>query len=173
MGNQYSLSSCVLVNPQLPTANLFDAKGNFLRPVKLPLKAAELMLEEEPGHVISPAEDLRRTGRYSAMRAEDDLVAKKVYFLVPMSRVNRKISDSDMEIVKSATLKKKKSKNSSRVSPAMVATAAAEEELEGSVVVSSVFEEIGNDIASEGFNLGRPIGNNRLWKPVLETISEC
>ncbi|KAM6558880.1 hypothetical protein CsatA_028119 [Cannabis sativa] len=167
MGNQYSLSSCVLVNPQLPTANLFDAKGNFLRPVKLPLKAAELMLEEEPGHVISPAEDLRRTGRYSAMRAEDDLVAKKVYFLVPMSRVNRKISDSDMEIVKSATLKKKKSKNSSRVSPAMVATAAAEEELEG-----SVFQEIGNDIASAGFNLGRPIGNNRLWKPVLETISE-
>lgn len=165
MGNHSSSCFFVSLSKSDPTAKLFDAQGNLLRRVKLPLKAAELMLEEEPGHVISPADDLRRTGRFCAMRAEDELLARKAYMLVPLCKINRKISDSDMAIIKS-TIYKKKNKTSSKVSPAMTAEESKEEAED---LVVGDFE---GNIVSTGFNFGRPIFYSKGWKPALEPISE-
>ena len=50
------------------------------------------------------------------MKVEDELVAKKVYLLVPLCKVNQKVSESDMEVIKStinSTISKKKNKKSS------------------------------------------------------------
>ncbi|PON61692.1 hypothetical protein PanWU01x14_143510 [Parasponia andersonii] len=165
MGNHSSSCFVITFSKSDPTAKLFDAHGNLLRRVKLPLKAAELMLEEDPGHVISPADELNRTGRFCAMRAEDELMARKSYLLVPLCKVNRKVSDSDMAIIKSTT-SKKKSKNSSKVSPAM---AAEEPRGEAEESVINAFEQ---SIATTGFGFGRTMGYSKGWKPALEPISE-
>lgn len=155
-----SHSSCFLNFSSNQTAKLFDAKGNFVRQVKLPLKAAELLLEEEPGHVISPAEEIRRTRRFMAVKAEDEIVARKVYLLVPLSRVNHKVSESDMKLIELAYKNRSKTKRSgSKVSQAM----AEEFRMDQECLVN----------VSEHHRLGPQLkGYSRGWNPVLEPISE-
>ncbi|KAH7516981.1 hypothetical protein FEM48_Zijuj09G0013700 [Ziziphus jujuba var. spinosa] len=159
-----SYSSCFQNFSSNQTAKLFDAKGNFVRQVKLPLKAAELLLEEEPGHVISRAEEIRRAGRFIAMKAEDEIVARKAYLLVPLTRVNRKVSESDMKLIELATRNKSKTKRSgSKVSPAM-----AEERKDDEGLVKVLAEKV-----TEYHHLGPQLkGYIRGWNPVLEPISE-
>ena len=96
-------------------AKVIDAQGN-LRKVKLPAKAAELMLEE-PGHIISPLEDLKRTRRVGAMRADDELLLGKVYVLVPIGRVRCKVTDADMAIIEAAFSGKKRRKSGDKILP--------------------------------------------------------
>ncbi|EXB28601.1 hypothetical protein L484_009760 [Morus notabilis] len=178
MGNHHS-SSCFMTFSSVAdqTAKLFDAQGNLLRRVKLPLKAAEVMLEEEPGHVISPAEDIRRTGRFCAMRAEDELLARKDYLLVPLCKVNRKASASDMAIIDFMAFKKStrsrttKKNGGSRVSPAAMAEGTKEEGDQDQLVIR-VLE--GNDNHNNNGFLSFPRGYIycRGWKPALETIRE-
>ncbi|KAF3436532.1 hypothetical protein FNV43_RR23624 [Rhamnella rubrinervis] len=159
-----SSSYCFMINnfSNAKAAKLFDAEGNFVRQVKLPLKAAELMLEEEPGHIISPADEIRRTGRFMAMKAEDELVARKVYLLVPLCRVNRKVSDSDMALVDLAC--KKRSRTSSKRTSSKILPAATVEEKEEFRVEEKVIS---------GYHLGLHLkGYIRGWNPVLEPISE-
>ncbi|GMN52323.1 hypothetical protein TIFTF001_021470 [Ficus carica] len=173
MGNHHSSSCFMTFSLADQTAKLFDAQGNLLRRVKLPLKAAELMLEEEPGHVISPAEDLRRTGRFCAMLAEDELLARKAYLLVPLCKVNRKADMAVVDFVACKTMaKNKKKKNGgSKVSPA-AAEETKEEEGSDKDLVARVFEE--NDNQNYNGFLCRPRGYSyiRGWKPALETIRE-
>lgn len=154
--------SCFLINnsSNAKTAKLFDAEGNFVRRVKLPLKAAELMLEEEPGHIISPADEIRRTGRFMAMKAEDELVGRKVYLLVPLCKVNRKVSDSGMALINLGC--KKKSRSNPKRTSSKILPAAMEEEfqVEEKVIIS-------------GYHPGHQLkGYIRGWNPVLEPISE-
>ncbi|KAG2693348.1 hypothetical protein I3760_08G092000 [Carya illinoinensis] len=79
MGNY---TSCYFPGPSnSETAKLFDSHGNLQR-LKLPLTAAELMLDHH-GHAIASVEDLRRTRLISGMRADDELLAGKVYFWYP------------------------------------------------------------------------------------------
>ena len=163
------------------SATLFDSKGNFLRRVTLPLRAAELMLEEEPGHVVSPAEEIKRTRRYGAMRAEDELSARKAYVLVPLSKLNRKLSEADMAVIVESALSNKskamKRSGGSRVSPALAEECSKEEE-EGreGFGLNKGFEEIKvNDISVNVSDLGfmcRQRGYSRGWKPELDTIRE-
>lgn len=122
------------------------------------------MLEEAPGHVISPAANLRRTGRFSAAKAEDDLIAGYSYVLVPLSRLNRRASEAEMVALESATKKRNKRKSSSRVSPAM-AEGSSEEELGISV------KDISDGVSDLGF-VCRQRGYCRGWTPALATIAE-
>ncbi|TYI73680.1 hypothetical protein E1A91_D07G146300v1 [Gossypium mustelinum] len=80
MGN--CTSSCFIQVSDM--AKVIDAQGK-LKKVKLPVKAAEIMLDE-PGRVISPVEELKRTRCVVPMRADDELLAAKAYVLVPIQR---------------------------------------------------------------------------------------
>ncbi|CBI36936.3 unnamed protein product, partial [Vitis vinifera] len=91
MGNYMTCHSFQSSTPK--TAKLFDAHGN-LRRVKVPVTAAELMLEE-PGYVVSRVDDLRRTRRIPAMRADDVLLEGKAYLMMPVSRVQSRVLGSD------------------------------------------------------------------------------
>ncbi|MCI47646.1 hypothetical protein A2U01_0068888, partial [Trifolium medium] len=59
------------------------------------MKSAELMIELI-GHVITPAVELLRTQRITALRADEELIAGKVYLVVPVSRVNSKASEFEI-----------------------------------------------------------------------------
>ncbi|KAE8689127.1 Secretion-associated RAS super family 2 isoform 1 [Hibiscus syriacus] len=134
------------------TAKVIYAQGN-LRKVKLTAKAAELMLDE-PGHIVSPLEELKRTRRVVAMRADDELLAGKVYVLVPMQRVNCRVTDTDMAIIEAACSGKKRRKSGgARVLPDV----AAEEEEES---------RVDRDLSVHGCRKG----SCRPWTPALKTI---
>lgn len=139
------------------TAKLIDSQGN-LHPIETPIKAAELMLES-PGHVICPAEELKRTCRVMAMKADDELLAGGVYLLFPVSKANSRVSDADMARIDA---KKKKKKNGRvRVFP----EGGEEVRVAGSCLKGGK-EELETGI------IGQRRSNYRLWRPVLETINE-
>ncbi|KAA8549094.1 hypothetical protein F0562_000778 [Nyssa sinensis] len=138
------------------TAKIIDVQGN-LRQVQIPMTAAEIMLEE-PGYVVSPLDLVRRTGRISAMKADEELSAGKVYMLVPVSRTNCKVSELEMALVQSACDKRRAKQRSSKVLPAV--TEGSDEKDEDAVSVLG------------GIGTGFPGRRNRQWTPNLETISE-
>lgn len=145
------------------TAKLFDTHGN-LRQVKVPVSAAELMLEE-PGYVVSRVDDLRCTRRIPAMRADDVLLAGKAYLLMPVNRVHCLVSETEMALIDVASKKKKKSskrRGGSRVLPAGNEGATENLEVQGSVLG-------GGD--GDG-DMGVGGRHRRPWSPALETISE-
>lgn len=140
------------------TANLFDPQGTLQR-LELPLKAAELMLEQ-PGHAIAPVEELHRTRRISALKADDELSAGKDYILVPWGRVHSKVSELEMAIIELACKKRaaRQKPSGSKVSPAAMTMESRE-----------VGEE---EVEVSGLPI-HPVGNHRRWSPVLEPISEA
>lgn len=143
----------------LQTAKLIiDFNGSIHR-VKVPITAAELMLEQ-PGHFISPAEDLRRTLRYSAVKADDELSAGKLYMLVPTSRLHSKASVAEMAVLESACQRRRPKRRSAKVLPA-AREVVCEEEREGRGE---------NDTGVPSCRLG--VNNNRQWRPALEPICE-
>ncbi|TYG89975.1 hypothetical protein ES288_A12G145700v1 [Gossypium darwinii] len=142
--------SCFVPNSK-EMAKIIDARGN-LKKVKLPVTAVEVMIEE-PGHVISAMEELKRSRSVVAMRAEDELLVGKVYVLVPIGRVHCNVTDMDVAIMEAACNgKKRKKSGGAKISP----YAAVVEE--GYVQVR----------APRGCRLG----SYRRWTPVLESISE-
>ncbi|EOX95239.1 hypothetical protein QUC31_004939 [Theobroma cacao] len=141
-------------------AKVIDSQGN-LRKVKLPAKAAELMLEE-PGHIISPVEELKQTRRVAAMRADDELLAGKFYVLVPIGRVHCKVTDADMAIIEAVCNGKRRRKSGAKVSPTVTEGLREEDESEVKVLGAKCMKGI------PGYRLG----NHRPWTPVLEPISE-
>lgn len=157
MGNHVSCYSFLQSGPG--TAKLFNSNGN-LRRVKVPVTAAELMLED-PGYVVSRVDDLRRTRRILAMRADDVLSAGKAYLMVPLSRVHCVVSATEMALIDAPSKKMSKKRAGSRVLPA-----GNDGETENSEVQSRV-------LVGDGGSYGRQrVGNCRPWSPVLETISE-
>ncbi|WJX79835.1 hypothetical protein P8452_62915 [Trifolium repens] len=124
------------------TATLLDTSGN-IQEIKLPMKSAELMIELI-GHVITPVEDLLRTRRITALRADEELVAGKVYLAVPVSRVNSKATEFEIAMAEEGRGKKKVNKTV-KVSP-----------------VSKLTENDG----------GVYCVRQRRWNPVLDPIFE-
>lgn len=124
------------------TATLLDTCGT-VRVIKLPMKSAELMIELL-GHVITPVEVLLRTRRITALRADEELVAGKVYLLVPASKLNCKASEFEIEIAERGSGRRKGSKTA-KVSP-----------------VSKLTESDG----------GVYCVRQRRWNPVLDPIFE-
>lgn len=155
MGNY--CTSCCYIEPQ--TAMLIDGRGNF-RQVKLPITAADLMIDE-PGHLISPIDSiLRRTLRYQAMPADQQLLAGKLYMFVPAAKLHSKLSQSDIAMLDSLYKKRRPLKRrSSKVLPSV--TQDTGERIEGPVV------NLGENVT--GYRLGI---NNTQWRPVLEPIYE-
>lgn len=163
MGNRTSSTSCFNIQNlrSQKMAKVIDAQGN-LRKVNLPAKAAEVMLEE-PGHIISTLDELKRTHRVAAMRADDELLATKVYVLVPIGRVHCKVNDADMAIIEAACSGKRRRK----ISGAKVLPADVMEEEE------SQFQVLGEkSIKGIPVSTGYRLGSCRPWTPVLEPISE-
>ncbi|KAL6978285.1 hypothetical protein U1Q18_019954 [Sarracenia purpurea var. burkii] len=156
MGNY---ASCVYMEPQ--TAILIDAHGN-LRRIKLPISAAEIMLDE-PGHVVSPAQQIQQTRRISPIKADDELSVGKAYLLVPASRMNCKVSGSEMALIESATANKRFKRHSSgQVSPAATEESGGQVEKPHPVLQGNITGLACHPVAN-------PCGQ---WKPVLETIFE-
>lgn len=142
------------------TAMVVDTSGN-IREVKLPVKSGELMIEEI-GHVITPADELRRTRRVSALAADEELVAGKVYLLVPASRVHSKASALEMAIAEEeeecGQWTKKTSANMAKVSPSPVSKLRDEwDDGENEVGILPVCPRM---------------GNQRRWNPALDPILE-
>ncbi|KAE8697946.1 Secretion-associated RAS super family 2 isoform 1 [Hibiscus syriacus] len=133
-------------------AKVIDAQGKP-RKVKLPVKAAEIMLEE-PGHIICGVEELKRARRVVAMRADDELSGGKVYVLVPIGRIHCRVTDADMVIIKAACCGRKKKISGAKVLPD---------------VMVSEDEKYTNGIPHVS---GHRFGNCRPWMPVLEPIPE-
>ncbi|CAK9152916.1 unnamed protein product [Ilex paraguariensis] len=156
MGN---IICCYSLGPQPRAAKLIDVHGN-LRLIKVPITVAELMLEE-PGHVISPVEVLRRTSRFEAMKADEELSSGKLYMLVPANRIHCLLSESEMALVKFSCEKKKAKRRSSKILPAL--TQEGGEKGEGS---NDPVPVLG------GENSGLPCYRLRQWRPALEPISE-
>ena len=69
------------------------------------MTAVELMLEE-PGYVVPRADELRRTRRIPAMRADDALLEGKAYFLMPVSRLHRLVSAVERALIDAASKKR-------------------------------------------------------------------
>lgn len=139
------------------TAKILDSDGGLIGKVRIPVKAAELMLER-PGHVISPVEEIRRTRRISALKADDELVGGKIYVLVAVGRIGSKVSMGELENFE-LVCKNRAKKNSSKVLPATAAAAAEE-------------EDIGGGISTDSDQLSCVHGNYKRWNPNLESISE-
>ncbi|XP_004494418.1 uncharacterized protein [Cicer arietinum] len=131
------------------TATLFDTNGN-IREINLPVKSAELMIELI-GHVITPADEIRRTRRITPLGADKELLAGKVYLLAPVSRVNSKASEFEILIAEKGSGKGRRDKTA-KVSPSPKLTAT-----EDSVNVVCQIPRV---------------RNQRRWNPVLEPIFE-
>ncbi|KAF7121120.1 hypothetical protein RHSIM_Rhsim13G0005300 [Rhododendron simsii] len=141
------------------TATVIDARGNRLQ-INVPITAAEIMLDE-PGHVVSRAQLIRKTGRIPVMKADEELSAEEVYLVVPASRARCKVSESEMAMIDSACEKRRQKGRGSKVLPA--ATEGSGEKVEGS------------DVIKEGNITGLPghqLASRRTWMPALEPISE-
>lgn len=153
MGN---ITSCF--STQSNTAKLIDLNRKTVRVVDLPATAAELMLEE-PGCVVSPANDLRRDRRFSAVKADDCLTGGGVYVLIPVGRVNGKVSESEMAVIESICGERRAKRRSSKVLP-------VEAEVSGDGGCNPV------KLLGEESDVGRLNYRLKQWKPVLEPIYE-
>ncbi|KAJ0878414.1 hypothetical protein HanRHA438_Chr10g0439531 [Helianthus annuus] len=154
MGN---FTSCFKQNIQ--SAKLIDCDGN-LRHIKVPITAAEIMLLEQPGHLVSPVvDDLESVFRLSALRADQVLSNGKLYFLIPVSRLNSFVTEAELVMLRSGCgkVKRVKQRRRAKVLP---------EEKTG----ESLGEILG--ISEESFSTGQSVCRSPMWKPVLEQIYE-
>ncbi|KAK7269617.1 hypothetical protein RIF29_22350 [Crotalaria pallida] len=183
MGNTASFSCLTLATTSSSKANktatLLDTQGK-IREIKLPVRSGELMIEEL-GHVIVPVEELLRTRRVSAaLPADQELVAGKVYLLVPVSRVHTKATELEMEIVEKWCNCEKKNKSSSSGKRKKAASG------NNMAKVSPVSNKVELLLEGSNFNSGKLSGGGvsssvsscdqlrrqARWNPVLEPILE-
>lgn len=161
MGNRIACHSCQPSTAK-KTAKLFDAQGN-LRRVKVPVTAAELMFEK-PGYVVSAVDDIRRSRRIPAMRADDMLLEGKAYLMIPASRVHHAASAVEMALIDSASKKRSEKRCGFRVLAGGDGGRAENSEVRSRV--------LGSGDGDVDFGGGHRLGNCRRWNPVLETIRE-
>ncbi|KAK3194246.1 hypothetical protein Dsin_025556 [Dipteronia sinensis] len=95
MGNY--TSCCIYVHSRSHKTKIIDSNGHQ-RVVNVPIKAAEVMIEE-PRHVICPVDELLRTHRVSSIKADDELQAGKVYMLFRVVRVNGKVKEEELATI--------------------------------------------------------------------------
>ncbi|GAB4830565.1 hypothetical protein Ancab_020330 [Ancistrocladus abbreviatus] len=146
-------------------AKIIDSQGT-LHVVKVPITAAELMLEN-PGYLVSLVDEIRRTRRIMAMKAEERLQGRRVYLLVPVGNVNCKVTELQMSLVESICRKKRRSRGGLKVLPLAVSDAG--------VGADRVVEDVGLGRTcgrKESGGAGHPLRHNRPWTPVLEPILE-
>uniref|UniRef100_A0A7N0TUD6 Uncharacterized protein n=1 Tax=Kalanchoe fedtschenkoi TaxID=63787 RepID=A0A7N0TUD6_KALFE len=153
MGN---FASCYFPDQR---TKLFDADGN-LKQLKMPITAAELMLEA-PGHVVCSLDSLVKSRRIIALRSDDELImGGGVYMLVLVNRINCVVSEQEIAIIQSARAKKlltgRRRDGSNKVLP----------EIEKATSSTAL-------AATSGEGNGRRRNCCvRQWNPVLEPIAE-
>ncbi|EPS57459.1 hypothetical protein M569_17358 [Genlisea aurea] len=147
-------------------AKLIDLHRNLQRLVDVPITASELMLEE-PGRAISPLSDFRLNRRICAMRADDVLSGGGTYVLIPIHRVNRRVTEAEMAILDSIAGSRRSGgfvrRRGSRVLPVAAPSQICAAVGEGTSRLPFV-EEIGFEMVNRR--------RTKEWKPVLESIAE-
>ncbi|MFS7976261.1 hypothetical protein Hanom_Chr10g00890381 [Helianthus anomalus] len=157
MGN---FTSCF--KPNIHSAKLIDYDGN-LRHIKVPITAAEIMLLEQPGYLVCPVvDDLGSVFRLSALRADQVLSNGKLYFLIPVSRLNTYATEAELVMLRSSCGKVKRVKRGRRARVLPEEKTGGDGESSGEVL----------DISEDGFSTGQRVCGSPLWKPVLEPIYE-
>uniref|UniRef100_A0A803LF66 Uncharacterized protein n=1 Tax=Chenopodium quinoa TaxID=63459 RepID=A0A803LF66_CHEQI len=144
-------------------AKLVDSLGQ-LKLVNLPTTVAELMLEH-PGFAIAPMDELRETRRITAMRADDVLHGRKVYLLVPVDKVNSRLTELQMAAIDSlvCSCKGGRTRGGSKVSP----------DLEANGLDGQSLEDLVKDLSEKCTGLTRQRKRIcKVWEPVLEPILE-
>ncbi|CAO2826625.1 unnamed protein product [Amaranthus hypochondriacus] len=145
-------------------AKLIDSLGQ-IKQVQLPITVAELMLEN-PGFATASVEELRKSHRITAMRADDLLIGRKVYLLVPVEKVNSKLFDFQMDAIEALTFSSSNGKMSRKLS--------------GKSKVSPMLrndESLGDLVKDLGRNKsmcenGQKKRFSKGWEPILEPILE-
>ncbi|KAL9242969.1 hypothetical protein vseg_016917 [Gypsophila vaccaria] len=151
---------CSCINPhdvESKMAKLVDSQGE-VRLINLPTTVAEVMLDN-PGFAISPLDELIRTRRVLVMKADDVLHGRNVYLLVPVDKVNSRMSDLQLAAIDFLVCPRKgkklgRTRGSSRVSPTV----------EG--LVKGLSEKC-TGLAGHNSRVCKPT-----WAPVLEPILE-
>ncbi|KAL2934815.1 Hemagglutinin-neuraminidase [Bienertia sinuspersici] len=98
MGNLCScLNSQKISSNSKNMAKLIDSLGQ-LKSVNLPTAVADLM-RENPSFALVSVEQLRRTRHIVAMKADERLLGRKVYLLVPFDMVKSWLSKAQLALI--------------------------------------------------------------------------
>uniref|UniRef100_A0A803M7K2 Uncharacterized protein n=1 Tax=Chenopodium quinoa TaxID=63459 RepID=A0A803M7K2_CHEQI len=136
-------------------AKLIDSHGKII--LVQPSTAAEIMLKH-PGFAVSSIEELRQTRQLRSLKADDVLLARKVYILVPVDKVNSILSKAQLNFINEIVIRSfcdhilggGRTRGGSRVFPCSG----------------------GSGVASQRIVVVEPRRRCNAWKPVLEPILE-
>ncbi|KAL9227624.1 hypothetical protein vseg_003292 [Gypsophila vaccaria] len=163
MGNYYS--SCFnFKSSSSKMAKVVDSQGQ-VRLVDLPTTAAEIMLES-PGFALTPVDEVVQSRRVSVMKADEVLLGRKVYLLVPVDKVNSRLSDLQLSAIDSLVCsndERIRTRGGSKVSPVAVDSGLSGDGVED--LMKGLGEKC-TGLAGQRFGPGKP------WEPVLEPIWE-
>ncbi|XP_040375788.1 uncharacterized protein LOC102700857 [Oryza brachyantha] len=150
-----------------------------VRVVRVPAKAAELMLEA-PGHFLADARALRAGRRVAALGADEDLELGGLYAAFPMKRLGAPAAPADLARLAAAVSREAAARRSS--ASAKVAAVVAPHDASVAVVSAAddgarpkLDEMPVGDAAAEaeiGELKQRISGGRRSRRPTLETIHE-
>uniref|UniRef100_A0A0E0C6B2 DUF4228 domain-containing protein n=1 Tax=Oryza meridionalis TaxID=40149 RepID=A0A0E0C6B2_9ORYZ len=182
MGNH--LASCTMARvPGAARGAKVVLPDGAVRAVKVPAKAAELMLEA-PGHFLADARALRAGGRIAALGADEDLELGGLYAAFPMKRLGAPAAPADMARLAAAVSRDqaaaRRSSATAKVAAVVVApqhdaASAAMAEEEEDAARPRLDEMAVGDAAAEAeiSELKQRIsGGRRSRRPTLETIHE-
>uniref|UniRef100_A0A0D9V487 DUF4228 domain-containing protein n=1 Tax=Leersia perrieri TaxID=77586 RepID=A0A0D9V487_9ORYZ len=172
MGNH--LVSCTMA--RVPGAKVVLPDG-AVRAVRVPAKAAELMLEA-PGHFLADARSMRAGRRIAALGADVDLELGALYAALPMKRLGSPASPADLARLAAAATRTRSSATAKVAAVVVLAphAAAAEEDGEARARTAPKLEEmsVGDAAAEAEIDVlkQRISGGRRSRRPTLETIHE-
>ncbi|KAG8055821.1 hypothetical protein GUJ93_ZPchr0001g31502 [Zizania palustris] len=171
MGN---LASCTMARvPGAARGAKVVLPDGAVRLVRVPAKAAELMLEA-PGHFLADARALRAGRRIAALGADEDLELGGVYAAFPMKRLGAPAAPADMARLAAAVSREAAARRSATAKVAAV-VAPHDAAAAASVARPRLDEMAVGDAAAEaeiGELKQRISGGRRSRRPTLETILE-
>ncbi|KAF0916841.1 hypothetical protein E2562_014590 [Oryza meyeriana var. granulata] len=180
MGNH--LASCTMARvPGAARGAKVLLPDGAVRVVRVPAKAAELMLEA-PGHFLADARALRAGRRIAALGADEDLELGGLYAAFPMKRLGAPAAPADLARLAAAVSREAAARRSSAT--AKVAAVVAPHDAAASVAAASAEDDdalprldemtVGDAaVEAEISELKQRIsGGRRSRRPTLETIQE-
>lgn len=155
-----------------------------VRLVRLPAKAAELMLEA-PGHFLADARALQAGRRIAALGADEDLELGGVYAALPMKRLGAPAAPADVVRLAAAVTREAQARRSASAKVAavvvappelVVAAASAAAKEDAPIRAPPRLDEMAVDDAAAALEIGelkqRISDGRRSRRPTLETIQE-
>ncbi|KAK1320247.1 hypothetical protein QJS10_CPA03g00473 [Acorus calamus] len=92
-----------------PTTKVIVSGAGKVEQYRIPIKAAELMLEN-PNKFVCDSEDLKVGRRVPGLAADEVLGPRKLYFLLPMDMLYSVLTDDELRSLFSTEKKKRKKK---------------------------------------------------------------